>query len=223
MLTRTLGIEPHWQWRRVAAWTGSVTAHLVVCALLLAPLAEPLLRQAPLENPATRVELLERIPPPPQPPEPMPPPRSEPVHTEMRRPPTPAAAAPVIESPTAATAPMAPVSSSSSVVASDPPSSSGTPAGSGATQTLAYAGALRTVYPAASARAREQGSVLLRVLVDATGAVQEVRIERSSGHARLDAAARDAVLHGRFRPVMRDGAAIPAWGLVPIEFRLDRR
>lgn len=92
--------------------------------------------------------------------------------------------------------------------------------GGGLTQELAYAEALQPVYPPASARAREQGRVLLRVLVGVDGTPKEVGIERSSGHARLDAAARDAVRRSRFRPVMRDGKAAPAWGLVPIEFRL---
>jgi protein TonB len=92
----------------------------------------------------------------------------------------------------------------------------------GATQTLAYATPLQPRYPPASARAREQGTVMLRVLVDATGIPQRVEIARSSGHARLDAAARESVMRARFRPVMRDGEAASAWGLVPIAFRLDQ-
>ena len=92
----------------------------------------------------------------------------------------------------------------------------------GATQTLAYATPLQPRYPPASVRAREQGTVMLRVLVDANGVPQRVEIARSSGHARLDAAARESVLRARFRPVMRNGEAVSAWGIVPIAFRLDR-
>ena len=92
----------------------------------------------------------------------------------------------------------------------------------GETRTLAYDGALKLRYPPMSMRQREQGTVLLRVLVDASGGVQRIEIERSSGHAQLDAAAREAVQRARFKPVLRDGQAIPAWGIVPIEFRLDR-
>jgi protein TonB len=51
---------------------------------------------------------------------------------------------------------------------------------------------------------------------------QRVEIAKSSGHTRLDMAARESVLRATFRPVMRNGAAVPAWGLVPIAFRLDR-
>jgi protein TonB len=71
-------------------------------------------------------------------------------------------------------------------------------------------------------RAREQGIVTLRVLVDASGLPQRVEIARSSGHARLDAAAKESIEHARFRPVVQNGIAIPAWGIVPIAFRLDR-
>ena len=91
-----------------------------------------------------------------------------------------------------------------------------------ASQALAYATPLQPRYPPASMRAEEQGIVMLRVLVDETGVPQRVEIARSSGHARLDVAARDSVLKARFRPVMRNGQATPAWGIVPIEFRLDR-
>ena len=48
-----------------------------------------------------------------------------------------------------------------------------------------------------------------------------VAVREGSGDRRLDAAARDQVLaHWRFRPAMRDGRAVQAIGLVPINFRL---
>ncbi|MCW5579296.1 MAG: energy transducer TonB, partial [Dokdonella sp.] len=62
---------------------------------------------------------------------------------------------------------------------------------------------------------------MLNVLVDAQGRAQQVEVARSSGHRVLDIAAREAVLGARFRPVLRDGVAVPAWGVVPIRFRLD--
>ena len=92
----------------------------------------------------------------------------------------------------------------------------------GTTQALAYATPVTPAYPPASKRAFEQGTVVLRVLVDVSGMPQRVEVAKSSGHARLDTAARESVLRATFRPVMRDGAAVPAWGLVPIAFRLDR-
>ena len=72
-----------------------------------------------------------------------------------------------------------------------------------------------------SIRAREGGQVLLNVFVDAEGRAQRVEIARGSGHSALDAAACEAVMRARFKPVLRDGVAISAWGVVPIRFRLD--
>ena len=46
----------------------------------------------------------------------------------------------------------------------------------------------------------------------------EVDVQRSSGDRLLDNAAREQVLeHWRFRPAMKDGRAVQAIGLVPID------
>ena len=48
-------------------------------------------------------------------------------------------------------------------------------------------------------------------------------VVRSSGHRELDEAARAQVLkRWSFRPATRDGLAIQAIGLVPIQFSLQR-
>jgi protein TonB len=60
-------------------------------------------------------------------------------------------------------------------------------------------------YPAASRRAGEQGRVVLRVLVNARGGADEVELLTSSGYARLDAAAREAVRRWRFVAARRGG------------------
>ena len=73
-------------------------------------------------------------------------------------------------------------------------------------------------YPPESQRGRERGTVLLRVLVDAVGRPAQIQIERSSGYARLDAAARLAVEKALFRPHEVNGIAQPAQVLIPIEF-----
>ena len=90
----------------------------------------------------------------------------------------------------------------------------------GADVSLAYASRTAVPYPPQSTRNREQGTVMLRVSVDSGGRPTAVDIVRSSGHARLDRAAREAVRQWRFRPVQRNGVAVPASGLVPIEFNL---
>lgn len=77
-------------------------------------------------------------------------------------------------------------------------------------------------YPPQSRKLREQGLVVLRVLIDERGKACEVRVENSSGHERLDRAAREAIAHAEFRPYVEDGVARRALVLIPIEFSLNR-
>jgi protein TonB len=89
--------------------------------------------------------------------------------------------------------------------------------------TIAYETATPPAYPLQALRAGAQGTVLLKVLVDAGGKPVQVAIERSSGSRTLDDAARRHVLAAwRFHPAMRDGHAIEAWALVPVQFNLSR-
>jgi periplasmic protein TonB len=81
-----------------------------------------------------------------------------------------------------------------------------------------YVRAPAPVYPRESQRSRERGTVLLRVLVDALGHPAQIQIERSSGYARLDNAARVAVEKALFRPHEVNGVAQAAQVLIPIEF-----
>jgi protein TonB len=74
------------------------------------------------------------------------------------------------------------------------------------------------VYPRESARRREYGTVVLRVLVDPNGRAAQIQVERSSGHQRLDMAAREAVEGARFRPYEVNGIRQAAQVLIPIEF-----
>ncbi len=77
-------------------------------------------------------------------------------------------------------------------------------------------------YPPQSRRLREQGLVVLRVVIDEQGVASSIEIETSSGHARLDDAAREAVLRAAFRPYVEDGEPRRALVLIPIEFALNR-
>ena len=77
-------------------------------------------------------------------------------------------------------------------------------------------------YPSASRRAREEGEVLVRVLIDVDGRPSEVSILRSSGYARLDDAAMEAVRAALFRPYVAAGRARAAYVHVPVEFALRR-
>jgi periplasmic protein TonB len=77
-------------------------------------------------------------------------------------------------------------------------------------------------YPPQSRRLGEQGVVVLRVVIDESGRACSIQIESSSGHERLDRAARDAVASAAFRPYLEDGAPRRALVLIPIEFYLNR-
>lgn len=86
---------------------------------------------------------------------------------------------------------------------------------------MAYLRNPAPAYPAISRRMREEGRVLLRVLVSAAGAAEDVELRASSGSERLDRAAMDAVRRWRFAPARRGVDAVAAWALVPIVFQLD--
>ncbi|NCT69261.1 MAG: TonB family protein [Rhodanobacteraceae bacterium] len=208
-------------WQRVTALGGSFTAHALAAVLIALPLAPPLQRELPRVLEAVFVEPAQPLPPPPA--EPLPPTRARPTpQPPARSRPTPAPIAPVqIPIPAPSEAPPTTTPTLEAPAASGAPTDAQAEVG-GATRTLAWDGALKLRYPPESLRLREQGFVLLRVLVDADGSAQRVEIERGSGHPRLDAAARDAVRRAHFRPVLQDGRAVAAWGVVPIEFRLER-
>ncbi len=75
-------------------------------------------------------------------------------------------------------------------------------------------------YPPQSRRLREQGLVVLRVIIDEKGQACSIEVESSSGHTRLDHAAKEAVTRAEFRPYIEDGAPRRALVLIPIEFSL---
>ncbi|HKC45137.1 MAG TPA: TonB family protein [Burkholderiales bacterium] len=76
-------------------------------------------------------------------------------------------------------------------------------------------------YPAASRRMREEGKVVLRVLVSAEGLPEKVELRTSSGSARLDGAALEAVQRWKFVPARQGDRPVAAWVLVPISFTLQ--
>lgn len=77
-------------------------------------------------------------------------------------------------------------------------------------------------YPAAARRAREEGRVLLRVLVSVQGRAQDVQLVQGSGSERLDEAAIDAVRRWRFVPARRGDEVVAAHVQVPLVFSLRR-
>jgi protein TonB len=202
--------------KRIAGNSLALAIHAVVFAVLLVPSTWT----PPAKPPAVdRMVVLPEFVPPVEIPV-MPAPDTRPVPPEPRprteqRPvvqPTPAAdTAPVLDQGT------------EQAVAADPgpPVEDSFDTGTPRVATLAYDVYPAPRYPRQAQRRGATGTVLLRVLVDASGQPLEAVIETSSGHRDLDRAARDQVLaKWRFHPATHQGRAIPAYALVPIGFTL---
>jgi protein TonB len=76
-------------------------------------------------------------------------------------------------------------------------------------------------YPALSRRLGEQGRVLLDVYILPDGSVGEIKLNRSSGFARLDNAALQAVKTWKYVPAKRGDKPIPFWYVQPVSFVLN--
>ena len=76
-------------------------------------------------------------------------------------------------------------------------------------------------YPIESRRKREQGTVVLTVLLNVDGGVADVGVARSSGFQRLDKAALDAVRRWRWSPTLQGGKPMMVRGIVDIPFVLQ--
>lgn len=79
--------------------------------------------------------------------------------------------------------------------------------------------ALQREYPAVLRDAGIGGQVGLLVYIDEEGVVQEARVEESSGHPQLDAAALRAVESFQFRPAMNLDRTVPVWIALPVTFQ----
>lgn len=79
----------------------------------------------------------------------------------------------------------------------------------------------KPVYPAQSRRMREQGKVVVRVLIGVDGLAQAVEVRKSSGFERLDEAALATVKSWHYVPGKRAGVAQAMWFSVPINFVLE--
>src|SRR5687768_11897157 len=78
---------------------------------------------------------------------------------------------------------------------------------------------VEATYPADAAAQRLEGTVGLRILVQADGSVSEAEVVEPAGNG-FDEAARDAILLSRFSPATKDGLPIAARILFRYEFRL---
>ena len=197
-------------WPRVGAWSGSISIHLLIVVLLLIPgAAIQIVRHADIVPIIDVITAAPRAKPVPMMPTPAPlkaRPRTTPV-----APPVVALAAPPSNLPitTVDIAPPALTSPANTATQETAPSA------------IAYGSRTKVAYPIEALRNREQGTVILSVLVGADGTVLSVEIEKSSGSRSLDRAAREAVAKWRFHPATRGGVAHSAWASVPVTFNLS--
>jgi protein TonB len=82
---------------------------------------------------------------------------------------------------------------------------------------------LQPEYPPQAFRDHEEGTVLVRVNVDANGMATNPEVVNRSGSRELDRAAMDAVRKWQFKPALKDGKAIASTVDVPVEFKLDQK
>ena len=78
-------------------------------------------------------------------------------------------------------------------------------------------------YPPASERLGEEGRVVLQLLVNTDGKVIDSKVESSSGHPRLDEAARAALSLCKFTPGTYQGQPEQAWGRIAYVFKDPNR
>ncbi|GEM_PF-1969863 len=76
-------------------------------------------------------------------------------------------------------------------------------------------------YPPLAREKGYEGTVYLRVLVQADGRVGQLAIDRSSGHEILDRAAADSVKEWAFFPAKKGGKPVESWVLLPVKFALN--
>jgi protein TonB len=193
----------------------TLALHALAAAALLSyePARKALLAAAPI-----MVELI--VPPKVEPPKPQPPtelPKPRPVAKPVERP---IELPPVITAPAEAPSPVVAPPPPPPVVAAAAPQAPPAPL----TQPIFNADYLDNpapAYPPLSRRLREEGRVILRVLVNIRGTADEVQVRTPSGSARLDEAARETVRGWRFVPAKRGAEPVAAWVLIPISFRLE--
>lgn len=76
-------------------------------------------------------------------------------------------------------------------------------------------------YPRIARRKGYQGTVILEVLVDQNGRVEDLRIFQSSGYPSLDDAASASVFKWAFLPGMRENKPVDMWVKIPVRFQLQ--
>ena len=211
---RTWHVHP--DFRRIAAYAGAIALNFTLLLLVSLPMQGGPPLPVPKDGPVIQIfDIPKEKPVPPVVPirQHLPTPTNVPVVPIRTQAPTPPVDVPVVvENGSEAYVP--PVDS--------PVDTTPTVTGPVTGMSLEYASAPAPAYPRDALRGGITGTVLLEVLVDVDGSPLKVTIHRSSGNRELDRAAQQQVQkHWRFRPASRNGAAVQAIGIVPIDFKLN--
>lgn len=211
--------KPQLDAARIATLSGTIAVNLLAFGLLMMPMTMPPppidLHEEPSRDPVVR-----QIPPEPVIVDVAPPtvqqPVAQPVHQRISAPTqAPSNAVAVVDAGTEQDVETAATEETGPVMDIAPPSVGPAPV------QLQYVSAPAPTYPRNALRAGITGTVLLQVLVGTNGRAIEVKVAQSSGNRELDEAARAQVLkRWSFRPATREGQAVQALGMVPIEFSL---
>lgn len=212
--------HPSLDFNRILGISGTLALNVLAFLLLMLPMAAP----APLSfvEPRPSLEVVDIVPLKPIPPPPTPVevvrPQTRPQPVQRTQPEVRPVAAPVVvDHGTEFAGPVV------DIVPGDAGPVDVAPPAPVQGMRLEYADTSPPRYPREALRGGLQGTVMLQVLVDVDGRPLEVGIHGSSGHRVLDqAAVRHVLQHWTFRPAMKDGRAVQAIGIVPIEFKLDR-
>ena len=206
---------------RILTLSGTIALNLLAMGLLMMPLSMPDPIALPDEKPRDQTRWIPREQP-----------KPEEVKIVERTKPTPPVAQPILK-PAATPKPAETVTSeivtaSGTEFAPDTTTNTAGPAGDitpasvgPSPMQLEYRLAPAPTYPRRVLQQRLSGTVLLEVLVGIDGRPLEVKVAQSSGYRELDEAARAQVLkRWSFQPAMKNGLAVQAIGMVPIEFAL---
>jgi len=78
------------------------------------------------------------------------------------------------------------------------------------------------VYPPEAVHLKEEGTVLLLVLVGKDGLAKDIKVSQTSGFPLLDKEAIRTVSHWTFRPKTIDGVPVYGYAGIPVSFNLNK-
>ncbi|MBS0456874.1 MAG: energy transducer TonB [Proteobacteria bacterium] len=204
-------------WARVCGIAFAITVQASLFMMLLVPPSVQDTSKDDQDKPRAVIITPPPKPPPPPPPKPQevktPPPKEVPPPPKVSTPPPPVPPPPVV---TQNSTPMS--------VQAPPPAPPAPPQQShdiGASVDISFMHANPPQYPPKEMADGITGVVTLLCAIDANGVPTGCDVERDTSHnTNLKRAAKDAAMHWRFNPEVKNGVRVPATVRVPVEFKL---